>query len=417
MTKQEFIEAIRNETIDELDFQPFSKIEELFIEKEYLADYYRLKREYDYNNGKSLKGLVWRDMLHPILLKLVKLNRKYIDKQNLTILNDARENNKNQTLGEKVTKFIKGEKKKPVIYAITHVDKYDFQLVSEALREHQFPFAGDPETMYRNFDGTVLGLNGVVYCDTESKTDRKIAKNTSINLLKKGKNLLIYPEGVWNVTANLLMLPLFPGIIEMAKETGCDIVPVAIERYGKDYVVNIGKEFNVNNKLASGLNEDEIKMNLRDEMATLKWDIMESRPKSELAEEIYSNIKTESDEEIYLNTSRSELGSYKEEEKKFQDERLNEWTNPKTKEPYYNPEIVKKRTFKDKDKYTGIRIDLPSTAFDYMKKVKLHKNNIFMFKKNQSIPNNLQEALDETMLHSLDDLIEEFDQEEKRKVA
>ena len=55
-------------------------------------------------------------------------------------------------------------------------------------------------------------------------------------LLNQGKNLLIYPEGVWNVTSNLLMLPLFPGIIEMAKETGCDIVPVAIERYDKELI-------------------------------------------------------------------------------------------------------------------------------------------------------------------------------------
>lgn len=404
MTKQEFIEAVKNETTDELDFQPFSKIEELFIKKEYLADYYRLKREYDYNNGKALKGMVWRDMLHPILLKLVSLNRKYIDKQTLTILNDARQNNKKKKLTERVKSFVKGEKKKTVIYAITHIDKYDFQLVSEAIKDHQYPFAGDPETMYRSFDGAVLGLNGVVYCDTESKTDRKVAKNTSIDLLKKGKNLLIYPEGVWNVTSNLLMLPLFGGIIEMAKETGCDIIPVAIERYDKNYVVNIGTEFNVNDKLAAGLNEEEIKTDLRDEMATLKWNIMESLPKSESAEE------------VYFNTKRSELGTYREEEKKFQEERLNEWTNPETKLPYYTVPVVKSRTFKDKDKNTGYRVDLPEDAFAYMSKAKLHKNNILMFPKDRSLPAGAQDSLNQVLQTQMDDLLEEFDQE-KKKVA
>ena len=413
MTKQEFIEAVKNETLDELNFEPFSKIKELFIKKEYLADYYRLKREYDYNNGKSLKDSRWRDMLHPILIKLVKLNRKYIDKQNLTILNDARQNNK-KTISQKVKSFIKGEKKKPVIYAITHIDKYDFQIVSEAIKDHQYPFAGDPETMYRNFDGLVLGLNGVIYCDTESKTDRKIAKETSIDLLNSGKNLLIYPEGVWNVTSNLLMLPLFPGIIEMAKETGCDIVPVAIERYDKDYIVNIGAEFSVNQKLANGLNEDEIKTDLRDEMATLRWNIMESLPKSELAEERYFNIKSQSDEEIYLNTSRSELSSYDEEEKKFKNERLNEWTNTKTKTPYYNWELIKSRTFKEKDKYTGYRVNIPEDVFSYFRKVKLKKNNIFMFPSDKSLPNETQKLLDENLQNSIPELLDDFDQEVKK---
>jgi len=398
MTKQEFIEAVKNETTDELNFHPFSKLEELFIKKEYIADYYRLKREYDYDNGKSLvSGTKWRSALHPILMKLFSLNRKYIDKQNFKVLNDARQNKKTKF-------FLKKQKEKPVIYAITHIDKFDFQIVSEAIKDHQYPFAGDPETMYRNFDGTILGLNGVIYCDTESKMDRKIAKETSIELLNNGENLLIYPEGVWNVTANLLMLPLFPGIIEMAKETGCDIVPVAIERYDKEYIINIGSEFSVDSKLAQGLNEDEIKQELRDEMATLKWDIMASLPKSKSATE------------IYYNTRRSELGTYEEELDKFRNERLNEWANPKTKQPYYNPEKIRERTYREKDEYTGIRVDVPEVAFKYMKKVKLHKNNIFMFPKNESLPIDFQQCLDQTVVESIENLVEEFDQETKKVV-
>lgn len=400
MTKKEFIEAVKNETLDELEFKPFNKIEELLLKKEYLPDYYRLKREYDYNRGKIVKGLMWRDLFHPILLKLVNLNRRFIDKQGLTILNDDRKSKK------KLSRFyrkITGKKEKPVIFAITHIDKYDYQIVSEAIKDHQYPFAGDPETMYRNFDGLVLGLNGVILCDTENKTDRKIAKETAIETLNKGENLLIYPEGVWNVTSNLLMLPLFPGIIEMAKEANCDIVPVAIERYDKDYIVNIGHEFSVEERQKKGLTDDEIKENLRDEMATLRWTIMETLPKSKSATE------------IYYNTKRSELGTYEEELKSFQSERLNEWVNPETKEPYYNPEIVRKRTYKDKDKYTGIRVDVPETAFAYMKKIKLHKNNIFMFSKDESLPDEYQQAIEETMYNSVNDLAEQFDQEEKTR--
>lgn len=382
MEKNLFVRSIDKNSSNDTKFYTFSKVEEMLIKKEDLPEYYRLKRKYNYDNKKLVNGTWWRDMLHPILIKLISLNRRFIDKQQLTIINDARTNKNEKSFIQRVFPFIKNSKNKPVIYAITHIDKFDYQVVSEAIKEHQYPFAGDPETMYRTLDGTFLELNGIIYCDTESKEDRHIAKETAIETLKQGHNLLIYPEGVWNLTSNLLMLPLFPGIIEMAKETGCDIVPVAIERYDKEYKVNIGSEFDVNNYLKNGLTEDEIRIKLRDEMATLKWDIMQTIPKLSTAED------------CYYNTVRSELGKYDEELEKFQTERLKEWSNPKTGEPYYNKDIVKQRTYKEKDAYTGLRVSLPEDAFSYMKKIKLNKNNLFMFKKDLSLPKNNQEIFD-----------------------
>lgn len=379
MEKNLFIESIDKNSSNDTKFYTFSKVEEMLIKKEDLPEYYRLKRKYNYDNKKLVNGTWWRDMLHPILVKLISLNRRFIDKQQLTIINDARVKKNERNFIQKALPFIKNSKSKPVIYAITHIDKFDYQVVSEAIKEHQYPFAGDPETMYRTLDGTFLELNGVIYCDTESKEDRHIAKETAIEMLKQGHNLLIYPEGVWNLTSNLLMLPLFPGIIEMAKETGCDIVPVAIERYDKEYKVNIGSEFDVNNYLKNGLTEDEIRIKLRDEMATLKWNIMQTIPTLSTAED------------GYYNTVRSDLGEYDKELEKFQTERLKEWSNPKTGEPYYNKDIVKERTYKEKDAYTGLRVSLPEDAFGYMKKIKLNKNNLFIFKKDSSLPKNDQE--------------------------
>lgn len=381
MKRSLFDESIDKNSSNDTKFYTFSKIEEMLIKKEDLPEYYRLKRKYNYDRKKLVSGTWWRDMLQPILVKLISLNRKFIDKQQLSIINDVRTKKNEKNFIQKIFPFIKDSKSKPVIYAITHIDKYDYQVVSEAIKEHQYPFAGDPETMYRTLDGTFLELNGVIYCDTESKEDRHIAKETAIETLKQGHNLLIYPEGVWNLTSNLLMLPLFPGIIEMAKETGCDIVPVAIERYDKEYKVNIGSEFDVNYYLKSGLTDDEVRIKLRDEMATLKWDIMQTIPNLSSAEE------------DYYNTVRSELGEYDEELEKFQTERLKEWTNPETGEPYYNKNIIKDRTYREKDTYTGFRVSLPEDAFSYMKKIKLSKNNSFMLRKDSSLPQNNYEIL------------------------
>lgn len=367
LSMEEYIQKVAELTDDNVEFMPLSIIRELMLPKAQLEDYYLKKRAYQYDsNIDMLKGMQWRKAIHPILVELISLNRKFIDKQTYKIIGDRRE---------------KKDSKKPVILTYTHIDKYDYQIVSEAIKIHQYPVVGDPEAMYRTVDGLFLNLNGVVYCDEENKKDRKITTATSINVLERKMNLLIEGEGVWNITANLLTLPLFPGIIRIAHETGCDIIPIAIERYGKEYVINIGKEFSVDKYLEQGLSEDEIRQLLRDEMASLKWEIMLSLDKTKIGEDVYYNIK------------RSSLGTYQEELEKFQSERLNEWKDSKTGIPYYNTDIVKHRTYKEKNKETGYYVNLPEDAFSYMTKLKLNKQNAFIFKRDESLPDTIQQSL------------------------
>jgi len=352
------------EEIKEEDFKPLSFFRELFLKKEDLQEYYIKKRNYQLKNGLhvSEKGKEWRDKLHPILLALMSFSRKYLNRQTLEIIGDNRK-----------------KTDKPVIYAITHVGMYDIQVVSEAIKDHQYTFLGDPETMYRTFDGFIMNLNGVVYCATDDKgekieqdgqeivvreSDRKISKQIAIDQLKAGNNLMIYPEGVWNLSANLPMLPLFPGIIDIALETGCEIIPVAIEQYGKDFVVNIGENIDVTptkeelNSISNVSKNhrkkyiEEKKELLRDTMATLKWEIFMRHPEQQ----------------------RAKYGSYEEEYRKYVDTRYNEWVNKKTKKPYYNDNIVEKRTFKPRN------IICVQDAFEHLSKVKLNKNSAFLFR-------------------------------------
>lgn len=338
----------------EEEFKPLSFFRELFLKEDELVDYYNRKRKYEFEKGVPLKGMRLRDKLHPILLKLIQLNRKLFTKQTITVLNDPRK-----------------KTDRPVIYAITHVGMYDFQIVCEAIKDHQYPFAGDPETMYRSMDGVILSLNGLVYCDTNDKEDRRIALERAKEVLKRGTNLAIYPEGVWNVSPNLLSLPLFPGIIKIAMETGCDIVPVAVEQYGDDFYVNIGENFKVSNNSEFATMEDEKryieekKIELRDVFATLKWDILEVGPK----------------------LSRDSIGSYEEAYHDFVRTRLDEWKNPKTKQPYYSEELVKYRTFRPKG------FSFFEDVFSHLRGIKLTKENAFLFKNISFLPKNIQDDM------------------------
>lgn len=84
-------------------------------------------------------------------------------------------------------------------------------------------------------------------------------------------NLLIFPEGTWNLEMSLPMLPMYWGAIRLAQETGCPIIPFVEEDIDNQCYVNFGHPFSV---LTGADKTVEIEM-LRDVMATLRWTIWE----------------------------------------------------------------------------------------------------------------------------------------------
>ncbi len=117
-----------------------------------------------------------------------------------------------------------------------------------------------------------LLLNGVIPLETFDRNDRKIAYCRAVELLNNGGNLLIFPEGVWNTTPNSLVMKIYTGTVRMAKETGAEIVPIAIQQYDDTLFFNIGSNYSIPSSditPVSVLND-----NLREKLATLQWDIL-----------------------------------------------------------------------------------------------------------------------------------------------
>lgn len=80
---------------------------------------------------------------------------------------------------------------------------------------------------------------------------------------------MIYPEGARNGSENIPVWPLFQGTAKMALETHVKIVPVAIEQYDRHFVIKLGSELSPDNYN----DPTELTQELRDALATLKWDI------------------------------------------------------------------------------------------------------------------------------------------------
>lgn len=296
-------------------------------EKDFFDTYYKLRSIEEKRLDKL--SLEQRKKLHGLILGIYKLKNR-LGGFSYEIIN----NKKTYT-------------DRPVIFAVTHIGKFDIEVVSEAIKEHYYLLSGDYEHIQGIIDSPFLAMNGVIYFNEKDKNDRKQVSSKMINHLNDGGNLMYFIEGTWNITPNLPMLPCYWGIVDIAKKGNAIIVPVACEQYGKHFKVNIGENFDMLN-YGNNVEDKSIAINdLRDTLATLKWEIWES-------------------EDILI---RSELKG--DEWEKYVADRFKEW-------PYFNEEYIDGLVYKPKNVTERDEVYAP------IKKLVPNKNNAFLFNKRLS---------------------------------
>lgn len=157
----------------------------------------------------------------------------------------------------------------PVIYAVNHTNSQDVPAVSEVIKDHYYVLAGSENL--RLIEKLLFKLNGVIFVNRCNNSSRSNSKEEAINTLLGGNNLLIFPEGTWNVTPNEIMMNLNWGIVDISKVSGAPIVPITIDYVDNIRYANVGKpiQFDINAKKIDCINE------LRDAMATLRWEVWE----------------------------------------------------------------------------------------------------------------------------------------------
>lgn len=166
--------------------------------------------------------------------------------------------------------------KTPIIWCANHRFKDDI-LCTVLSARHGYILFGSLPAFFNTFDGVAAYLNGVILCNRKIKVRKHIAQAATIRALNMGKDMIIFPEGVWNKHPNTLILELWHGIYRAAKETGATIVPVI------HYLADPQKKHKTN-KIhtvvadpisVEHLTEDEAISMLRDTMATWYFLLME----------------------------------------------------------------------------------------------------------------------------------------------
>lgn len=192
-------------------------------------------------------------------------------------------------------KKVNTPKNRPVIFANTHKFKPDIEKIAISLGEPSALIASDFINSYKTISGWYFKTRPTIFVDPYSKEDKHYSYKMMLRYLMEGHNFSVFPEAVWNLSENKIVLDTFFGTAKAALESNAVIVCTAIERYGKTYVINrrnyidplsvlkkyTDKTFSElsqgaeNSKIAKTVLE-RCNREIRDNLATLTFEIWES---------------------------------------------------------------------------------------------------------------------------------------------
>ena len=183
----------------------------------------------------------------------------------------------------------------PVIYLSNHRFRDDILGSILAIKDGAVIFFGSTPQFYGTIDGLLLSKNGIVLVNRKIKENRAASVRKTKNILENGKNLLMFPEGVWNKSPNRLMLDLYSGFYRIAqKEDGTFYKVVPIVHYIRE--TNDKDKKNVIHTYVdepidlSGMTKEEAEIYVRDRMATIYYELMEKYGQS-TREEVLGDSK------------------------------------------------------------------------------------------------------------------------------
>ena len=167
------------------------------------------------------------------------------------------------------------------IYAHSHQSKQDHIGLIVSNPNHTIILNS---SVLSQFYKSVINLNGVIYVNKQSKEEKNNAKIEMMRLLLNDKSITIFPESAWNLSPNKLHLPLYSGIMDVAKKTGKPVIPVVQEYYydesKKDGKERIKKVFiKYGTPIYVGENDDIYKKlaEYSEQIATMRWELIEKK--------------------------------------------------------------------------------------------------------------------------------------------
>lgn len=158
----------------------------------------------------------------------------------------------------------------PSIYVVNHSCFQDTPIVCNCIKDKAYILAGKQELEF--LDNIFFRLYGSIFVDRKDKNDMSLSKDVMEKYIEKGVSLIVFPEATWNLSEELLMLPMKWGIIDIAKNTGAQIIPILL-KYDKSENQCHVKYYDPI-LIDEAIDKKEAINNIRDMMATDIWNDM-----------------------------------------------------------------------------------------------------------------------------------------------
>ena len=160
---------------------------------------------------------------------------------------------------------------RPVIFAANHFAFADIPIALKAIGRHTYVLVGKQNLGF--LDKLFFWLNGAIWVDRKNRKHMSTAKKYVQSYLMKGYSVLWFPEGTWNLTENLLMLPMKWGLIDVAKDTGAQVIPVCLD-YDREKMICRAR-FGEPTVFSASDDKAQAIVRVRDTLATMRWEYME----------------------------------------------------------------------------------------------------------------------------------------------
>ena len=172
-----------------------------------------------------------------------------------------------------IDRYPKLDKRKPYIFVSAHQFCEDIIANLATIGQNVYALLGTTDQIDHNSKIYAAWLNGFVYVDRLDKESRQSSVAKMERILNAGTSVLIFAEGGFNNTENLLCNRLFASPYILARDTGAQVVPIApfYEFGSRDIFMNVGDPID----LAAYEDKNMALEILRDTLATMVYENFE----------------------------------------------------------------------------------------------------------------------------------------------
>ena len=177
-----------------------------------------------------------------------------------------------------IIKYPELPKGKNYIFAAGHSFPGEIASNLAVIDRNAWVLLGTTDQIDHNPQMYIAWANGMIYVDKFSSDSRQESMKKMKRILQAGSSILMFPEGVLNNSENLLCMPVYPGFYHLSQETGAEVIPLVshAEHGAKRIMVAAGDPMDFHGK-----NKNEAMDELRDALATLRFEIIEHLPRLE----------------------------------------------------------------------------------------------------------------------------------------